>query len=126
MLIVVKGKIRTPSGPVEASELKAGDKAIDIRGAAAALEKAEQAEVTSTVTFKRRPSVVLGSDAVLVTAMGDRNAGDGKGAAVYLRLPSARLAADEIIFREETARGFALYGSTENQTLYVGDVCVRC
>lgn len=126
MAVVVKGLVKTPYGFAEAKDLKAGDAVIDMTGAAVPLSGAEETETGAAVTFKRRPSVVLGADAVLVTVMGDRSADDGKGAPVYMRLPNGTSVADEMVTEEKRVSGVELKGSEEGQTVFVGDYCVRC
>ena len=115
--------IKTPTGLVEAKDLKAGDKVITRGGEAVAIKSAEPTEIVPAITFKRR-SVIIGAATEIVTAQGDRKADDEKGP-VNMQLPNWATVEDEIL-PAEAASGWAICGSEEDQTLFVNDYCVRC
>ncbi len=117
-MLIIKGKVSTAGGPIEASELKAGMLILDRNHRARKLLSVEEKTADGLLRFKRS-GAVLSADAVILTAQGGKRGGGH----VKMMTPTKKIIDDEAFIEPRTAAGYEL--TVENgSNLFVDGYCV--
>lgn len=117
-MLIIRGKVSTAGGLIEAADLKAGMLIADRNHRARKLLSVEEKTADGLLRFKRS-GAVLSSDAVLLTAQGEKRG----GGTVKMMLPTKKTVDDEAYIEPETAVGYELTVE-DGVNLFVDDYCV--
>lgn len=117
-MLIIKGKVSTAGGPIEASELKAGMLILDRNHRARKLLSVEEKTADGLLRFKRS-GIVLSAGAVVLTAQGEKRGGGH----VKMMTPTKKIVDDETFIEPKAAAGYEL--TVENgSNLFVDGYCV--
>lgn len=117
-MLIIKGKVSTAGGPIEAAELKAGMLILDRNHRARKLLSVEEKTAAGLLRFKGS-GAVLSAGAVILTAQGEKQGGGN----VKMMTPTKKIIDDEAFIELRTAVGYEL--TVENgSNLFVDGYCV--